>query len=170
MKMTGKIQDNLKEFSSKPLITRPYKIPRIWVMVADQHIARIFEKVEKKRLESIGEAHPDLLEKAEISNKSLGRVASSGGGSVHHKYEPHMNAGRQESLSFVHELSDWLDKAVQEDAFDQLVLVAPPQTLGELRKVLKPPVHARILAELNKDLTKMNKLALQEELTKTVWF
>jgi protein required for attachment to host cells len=70
----------------------------------------------------------------------------------------------------VHELSDWLDKAVQEDAFDQLVLVAPPQTLGELRKVLKPSVHARILAELNKDLTKMNKLALQEELTKTVWF
>ena len=46
-----------------------------------------------------------------------------------------------------------LDKASGANAFDRLVLVAPPQTLGELRIALKKRTSARITAELAKNLT-----------------
>ena len=81
-----------------------------------------------------------------------------------------MNESRQEILLFAHQISDWLDKAVWEDAFDRLVLVAAPQILGELRHIMKHPVHARVIAEINKDLTKMNERDLREELLKILWF
>lgn len=169
MKLTGKIQSELKGFSKEIRLGRPNKSRRTWILVADHHIARLFEKGEKGLI-SIGEASPDTAAKTEISNKSVGRVASSGGGGVHHKYEPHMNESRHDSLAFVYQLSEWLNKSVWEGAFDRLVLIAAPQALGELRKTLKQPVQARIIAEINKDLTKMNERDLLEELTKIIWF
>ena len=51
-----------------------------------------------------------------------------------------------------------------------LSLVAAPKTLGDLRKVMKQQVHARVIAEINKDLTKLDIRALQEELKKIIWF
>ena len=81
-----------------------------------------------------------------------------------------MNESRKEALSFVHEIADWLDDSVRDNAFDRLVLVAAPQTLGELRKILSKPVQTRIIAEVDKDLTKMKDRDLQVELEKIVWF
>ncbi len=169
MKLTGKINDDLKGFARNPRTTRPWKTSRVWVLVADQHIARMFEKGENG-LVSIGEAVPAPFAETEMADQSTGRVISSGANTLHHKYEVHMNARRQESLSFVHQVSQWLDKAVWADAFDRLVLVAPPQTLGELRKALTREVHARVIAEINKDLTKLSEEKLLENLTKIVWF
>ncbi len=169
MNLTGKVQSDLKKISRRSPVVRPYKVPRTWVMVVDQKIARIFAKNEKG-LEPIGIASPDLQAQPLITNKSVGRVVGSSGKSVHHKYEPHMNESRQQHLAFVYQLSEWLDKAVWEDAFDRIVLVAAPKTLGHLRRVLKQQVHARVIAEINKDLTKLDDRALQEELKKLVWF
>lgn len=169
MNLTGKVQNDLKNFSKRSPVVRPYKTPRTWVMVIDQHIARIFEK-NGKVLEAIGEASPDPVTETGITNKSVGRVVSSSGQSTHHKYELHMNESRQQRLSFVEQISDWLDRAVWQDAFDRIILVAAPKTLGDLRKVLKRQVHARVIAEINKDLTKLDIRALQEELKKVVWF
>lgn len=38
--------------------------------------------------------------------------------------------------------------------FEKLIVVAPPRTLAELRKHYDPAVTARLLAEVDKDLTK----------------
>jgi protein required for attachment to host cells len=168
MNLTGRVQSDLKSFSKRPVV-RPNWIPRTWIMIIDRHIVRIYEK-NKKGLEPIGMALPDMAGKPEITNKSVGRVVSSSGESAHHKYEPHMNESQQEDLSFVHQISDWLDKAVWEDAFDRLILVAPPKILGNFRKVMNQPVQTRIIAEINKDLTKLNERDLREELKKIIWF
>lgn len=168
MQLTGRIQDSLTDPLKKLDISKSYKGHRTWVLVVDRQIARFFEKNESG-VEPIGEAFPDAVE-AEITNKTVGRVVSSGRGNIRHKYEPHMNEGRQDGAYFVRQLSNWLDKAAQEDAFDRLVLIAPPQTLGELRQALKKPVRSRVITEVNKDLTRLNRLALQEELSKIIWF
>ena len=168
MKLTGDITKGSKDSSNDPP-AGPHKRPMIWILVADKRIVRLFRK-NGHGVEAFGEITPTPHEGKHITNKSVGRAVSSGSGIIHHKYEPHMNESRKESLSFAHEIAEWLDKSAKENAFDRLVLVAAPQTLGELRKVLSKPVHARVVAEVDKDLTKMNEKELQEELGKIVWF
>ncbi|MCE9508292.1 MAG: host attachment protein [Alphaproteobacteria bacterium] len=169
MKFTGKIaQESLKNIGKELADDSAKKIPRIWILVADKHIAKIFRK-KGEHLEFLGDAVPEIVHD-DPTNKSVGRVVSSSGGSVHHKYEPHMDASQQESLSFARALADWLEKAVQEDAFDRFVLVAPPHILGDLRKTMSKEVHTRIVAEVNKELTKHDEASLLKELADIVWF
>lgn len=169
MHFTGKVQDNIAGASKRSPVMRPHKSPRTWIMVVDHHITRIFAK-NGNSLEAIGEAIPDLMPKPEINNNSVGRTSSPGDSSIRSKLEPHMNQSQQENLAFIHQISDWLDKAVWQDAFDRIVIIAAPKTLGNLRNVLKREVHARIVAEINKDLTKFDVPALQDELKKIIWF
>lgn len=143
--------------------------PVIWILVADKHVARLFKK-NGHGVEAFGEIKPVPHEGKDITNKTVGREVSSSSGAIHHKYELHMNESRKESLSFSHKIADWLDDSAKDGAFDRLVLVAAPQTLGELRQILSNPVQARIVAEVDKDLTKMNEKELQKELEKIVWF
>jgi protein required for attachment to host cells len=50
-------------------------------------------------------------------------------------------------------LADELNKAAHEHAFRELVVVAPPKTLAELRRELSKDAQGRIAAEIAKDLT-----------------
>jgi protein required for attachment to host cells len=47
-----------------------------------------------------------------------------------------------------------LEDVVRKRGARKLVIVAPPHILADLRRALHPDVKARILAEINKDLTK----------------
>lgn len=147
----------------------PHKKPIIWILIADRHVARLFRK-NGHGIESFVEIRPTPRETKEITNKTVGRAISSCSGTIHHKYEPHMNESRKEDSFFVREIADCLDEPAKNNAFDRLMLVAAPRTLGELRKIMSAPVQARIVAEVDKDLTKMNERALQAELEKIVWF
>lgn len=169
MRFTGKVQAEQNSVIKRSPVMRPHKAARTWVMVVDKSIARIFAK-NGNNLEVIGEAIPDLIPKPEITNHSVGRAANSSDGTIHSKLEPHMNQSQQENLAFIHQISDWLDKAVWQDAFDRIAIIAAPKTLGHLRQILKREVHARIVAEINKDLAKFDVPALQEELKKIIWF
>ena len=162
MRMTGTIPENLES-------PHHHKAPRIWIVVADQRIARIFQKTGSNRLELIGEAFPTKTQRVKGKpDNSMGRVISFGG--AHHKLEPHAKPGRHDAENFAHDLSLWLENAVREDLFDRLVLVAAPKTLGDLRQRLSKSVQSRITAEVNKELTKFSEKALQEELKEIVWF
>ncbi len=146
-----------------------HKVPRIWIVVADQRIARIFRK-NGDGLELIGEALPTKTERKKgMPDNSMGRVISLGG-SPRHKLTPHLEPGRHDAQIFAHDLSVWLENAVRNDLFDRLVLVAAPKTLGDLRQRLSKSVQSRVTAEVNKELTKFSEKALQEELKEIVWF
>ena len=58
-----------------------------------------------------------------------------------------------EKERFARTLADALYKAAHAKKFRDLILVAPPSTLGALRKVLHPEVVACISAEVDKTLT-----------------
>jgi len=54
---------------------------------------------------------------------------------------------------FADELADILYKLAHRQAFEHIVLVAPPKILGELRHKMHKEVAARVIAEIDKDLT-----------------
>ena len=54
---------------------------------------------------------------------------------------------------FAAEAADMLRKRALARKFDKLIIVAPPRTLGELRKHYHKEVEARLMGELGKDLT-----------------
>jgi len=170
MKLSGKIaEEDFKAFTQKVKLWHGRKVPRIWVIAADEGIARIFRK-DDGHLECIGEARPEALTETELSNKSMGRMASAASSTVQHKFEPHMKACRHEALFFARELADWLDRAERADVFDRLVLVAAPRTLGDLRAVITDNVQSRIAAEIDKNLTKLNESDLRKALNNILWF
>ena len=57
--------------------------------------------------------------------------------------------------NFAHEAADMLKKKALANEFEKLIIVAPPATLGELRKHYHKEVEARIAGEVAKDLTNM---------------
>jgi protein required for attachment to host cells len=54
---------------------------------------------------------------------------------------------------FAHEISAALYRLAHAHAFEQLIVVAPPKTMGNLRESFHPEVTQRIVAEIPKDLT-----------------
>ena len=54
---------------------------------------------------------------------------------------------------FAAETADMLKRRALANDFDKLIVVAPPRTLGELRKHYHKAVAERLVAELDKDLT-----------------
>ena len=54
---------------------------------------------------------------------------------------------------FAAETAEMLRKRALSNDFDKLIVVAPPKTLGELRKHYHKEVSSRVVGELDKDLT-----------------
>ena len=54
---------------------------------------------------------------------------------------------------FAGELAEALYRYAHANRFEKLVIIAPPKTLGELRKAFRAEVAARIAAEIPKELT-----------------
>jgi len=71
---------------------------------------------------------------------------------------------------FASDLSDILYRLAGRKAYEKLVLVAPPKTLGALRDGLHKDVRAKVVAEVDKDMTNhpVNKIEtlLKVELAK----
>jgi protein required for attachment to host cells len=76
---------------------------------------------------------------------SVGAGRSSVSQTDWHKLEEHR---------FATEVAAILERIVRERGVETLVVVAPPRALADLRKAFHPDVKKKIIAELDKDLTK----------------
>lgn len=124
-------------------------------------------QVEKK------EIHPnpkDSDQKSDAAGRSSstqsgpGAPAIARGGSMHAQGQGAQFAPSRGSMDevdfhqleedrFAAEMAGVLNKKALSSAFESLIIAAPPRTLGELRKHCHPQVKARLLGELDKDLT-----------------
>jgi protein required for attachment to host cells len=75
----------------------------------------------------------------------VGGARSSVGQTDWHKLEEHR---------FAEDVAATLERIVRERGVEALVVVAPPRTLADLRKAFHADVKKRIVAEIDKDLTK----------------
>ena len=94
---------------------------------------------------------PDLPNR-ELKRDGAGRTFDASGGAGRSAYAE-TDFHQLEEDRFAHETADLLKKRALRNDFDQLIIVAPPRTLGELRKHYHKEVEKRLAGEVAKDLT-----------------
>jgi protein required for attachment to host cells len=137
-----------------------------WILIADGARARIFANhgpgkgIEAvKGAEFDGDHRPDR----EIMSDRPGRAFESVG-ATRHAIQPHHDPHRELKRTFSERLAALLEEQLSAKAYDRIVLVAPPVTLGDLRSALSDHVKAAVCAELGKDLTKTPMAELPQHL------
>lgn len=150
---------------------------KIWVVVADEAIARILELPDAGgELEAVEElTDPD----AHASGTDLRRDADgrrSGSGTqdpgtpnrLRNTASVTSSAGEGaqhlEAEEFAKRIAQRLAAAWQQKRFEELRIVAAPRFLGMLRKSIDPQVAKAVTDELNKDLIHMDNRELSSRL------
>ncbi|WP_372618156.1 host attachment protein [Falsiroseomonas sp.] len=127
-----------------------------WALVADAQHARVLER------EVPGRSWREHTEMAvEINNRPSRERGSDRPGRTHesastarHAIEPRTDPHRAAKHDFARHLADVLEEAATAGRYAQLLLVAPPAFLGDLRAELGDVARARLRGTLDKDLAK----------------
>jgi len=128
-----------------------------WILVADGGRARILELTGKRQglhLVTGSESRLDNLPSRELGRDAPGRVYESVG-HARHAVEPRSDPHIALEALFASQLAAMLSDHLTKGDFDRLVVVAPPVMLGNLRKMITPEVKSKIIAEIDKDLTRL---------------
>lgn len=75
---------------------------------------------------------------------------------------------REDERAFARSLVDLLEAESAANAFDRLVLIAPPQTMGDLRSMLPKRLQDLVSTEITKDLTKLPRQRLEAHLRRSL--
>ena len=133
------------------------KHTRTWILIADGAYARILLNDGPGRgvhlvpgLDFSVSHDADHEINADRPGRTFDRL-----GPGRHAKEPASSPHRLRKAKFAKDLVALLHHKLAEDAFDRLIVVAPPKTLGDLRSEMSKPVLNRISGELAKDLTQI---------------
>lgn len=137
-----------------------------WIVVADEAIARIFQRQKPdEELQTVKEltdaaAHADS---ADMRRDAYGRRAS--GATPSRQNTPHhlrstanitASAGEEEmhleAEGFARRVAEYLADALQKQRYEELRIAAAPRFLGLLRKFLPSQVAGVVTEEIDKDL------------------
>jgi protein required for attachment to host cells len=138
---------------------------RTWIMVADAARAQLFlSESAHEPIESfvcLENPNANLRDQDLVSDKP-GRAIESVGGARH--AEERIDHHRADKTAFARRVAEYVERGAADKKFDRLVLVAPPQMLGDLRGALGQQSQARVTHEVPKDLTKLPIAKLREQL------
>jgi protein required for attachment to host cells len=134
-----------------------------WICVADAGHLRI--------LQSTGPGTPIERLVAEDHHRDHdkdfadrpGRAFESADG-TRHAMEPGEDPVRRDKRDAATEVAKRLSDHAQKHDFERLILIAPPQFMGDLRKHLSPAAAAAVIAEVDKDLTQETDAAIRDRL------
>ncbi len=143
----------------------------IWIIVADASRAKIFSvnKIKfingKEKLSLVKElTHPESrLHDLDIVTDKPGRYAARMGqarGSFAEQTEPR----KHEVENFACQLANYLEASRAENAFSELILVAPSHFYGVMNKHFHPPLKKVISQVIDKDYTKDTEKELEDHL------
>ena len=129
-----------------------------WIIVVDGSRGRFFRPNEEtKKLESVGLSDmvaPQARQRPrDLKSDKPGRGYSSSRSGVRHAFEPAHDYHKLEKHRFMAKVASTLDEACERREFDDLIIVAPRRSLGELRELLSKRVQSRVRREVAKDLT-----------------
>jgi protein required for attachment to host cells len=136
------------------------------ILIADGSTARLIEQDPACR--TFLALDEQVLEQGappsrDIASDRPGRTFDCAGQGRHAK-EPPTDPHRHAKHGFVRSVADWLEELDNKGALEQLVLVAAPQALGDFRELLPDRVRAKVVAELDKDLTPIPTTKLDSHL------
>ena len=102
-------------------------------------------EVERKREQDVGADR-------DIKTDDAGRAFDASGGPGRSAYEE-VDFHQLEEDRFAAEAAEMLKQRALRNEFESVIVVAPPRTLGELRKHYHKEVEKRLTGEIAKDLT-----------------
>lgn len=135
-----------------------------WIVIADGARARVMQNdgpgkgvvaVQDMVFEGDHSASFDIM--ADRPGRAFDSV-----GHARHAMDPSSDPHDQLKAQFVKQIASALERRV--DAYNRLILVAPPQALGLLRKSLSALVARKVTGELGKDLTHLPNAELSPHL------
>ena len=137
----------------------PTKPVTTWILVADGAKARLLERIgENTPLISASEKcfrEPEARTPTrDIGADRPGRV-HQGANAARHAMEPRVDWHRYAKEQFAKSVASALEEAALARKYEALILVAPPQALGDLRSALGQHAKALIAGEIAKDLTNL---------------
>lgn len=147
------------------------KAKKTWILVADGARARILlnEGPGKGLAPALGyDFAVSHAPTHEIGAERPGRSHESSGDGSRHAMENRVDWHQFEKQKFARDVAKELNKAAYEGAFDRLVLVLPPKSLGEVRGALDKHARERVVGELAKDLTHLPTQDLEGHLEDTI--
>ncbi len=137
-----------------------------WIVIADGARARVYENDGPSRgihpVSDMSASGPRGRDR-EIGPDRPGRAFDSAGHG-RHAFEETDRQDRAEA-EFLSDLMDELSSAAAAGRYDRLVLVAAPRALGMLRKVIPAALAKCIHGEIDKDLTRASKEAIEKQVS-----
>lgn len=143
---------------------------KTWILLADGTRARIVCNTGPgKGLQEVAgmEFEGDNFRSGDVLADRPGRTFDSAG-SNRHAMEPHSDPQREAKRSFAADMVAELQRQLQAQSFDRLVLVAAPATLGDIRKILPKPLLAVVYGEISKNLVQVPNDELGGHLSKVL--
>lgn len=140
----------------------------IMIVVADSTRARIFtaDTVSSPLIEIETMAHPEgRMHDRDITSDLPGK-GLGGNGSGGHAYQSETDPKKYKLSEFAKRVADYLDTARCANKISNLLLVADPTFLGELRAQLSKETHKKVVFELDKNLTHRSDEDIRKHLPK----
>lgn len=147
----------------------PTKPKKTWIVLADGMHARILQQ-ERRGAPLAPALDHEMVDPAvhgfsrDFKSDAPGRAFDTGSGG-RHAMEPRTDPKVHEKQLFARRVAALVNEAAARRKFDQLVLVAPPKTLGELRTQLGDLAKRLIIGEIDRDLIKTPVLDLPKHLS-----
>ncbi len=138
---------------------------KTWVVVADNSRARIFtvETPSSPLIEIDSIVHPEgRMHDRDITSDLPGRGAGSGGS--RHAYETETDAKDHENMEFARRIAIFLDDSRKNDKCKQLIIVAAPGLLGNLRGELNDQTQKMVIMELDKNLSQLSAVEIRKHM------
>lgn len=144
-----------------------------WIVSANAGRARLFSHMHSaanlEEVEDMVNTSARLraadLETDDIGQRSASKSKHSVGAPTQPSgYEPDQSPVERQTELFARNIADYLLKAHQEGRFQQLNLVASPEFLGVLRKLLDPQLESVVTLEIDKDYTQFSPAQLLQQI------
>jgi protein required for attachment to host cells len=137
----------------------------LWILVANSSRARLFATDERAERWDLREEFQHL-ESRVLSKDLMEQPDNPNAGSLHKPQPENEPDARQhlEADRFARELSERLERGVNDHAFERLVIAAPPAFLGRMRKHISQRVYQRLMLDLNADYVNVPERELPERI------
>jgi protein required for attachment to host cells len=132
------------------------KNARLWYVIADGGRARFVERDDQGAFRTLSsfvstELHTSAHELGLDRPSRVKESASPARSAI----EPRRDLHEAAQADFIRTVADTLAAGLKDEKFDELVLVAPPGVIAELKGSLSKPTAKVVVKELHKDLTKV---------------
>lgn len=139
-----------------------------WVLVGDGRHALFFynhgepDLIDLRVIEARVEENPSTHEQG---TDAPGRLFASHGSGGRSAVEP-TDWHELEKEHFAREIADRINKAAEGGEMKEIVIIAPPRVLGEIRKELSQKAQSKVKGELDRDLTRHPLVEIEKALAR----